>query len=134
MDFEDEDLADIAITVWEVLESGLEPTGPIAGEELRSGSVSIEGCWTGTVVVETELASLRALAQGMFEEAEVDDEQLDDALAEITNMVGGNIKCLLEEESRLSLPSVPAAPRGEPMKVLNFKDAHGGVRLSILAS
>ncbi|MEM1026097.1 MAG: chemotaxis protein CheX [Myxococcota bacterium] len=133
MDFEDEDLADIAMTVWEVLESGLEPTGPIPEGELRSGSVSIEGDWTGTVVVEAELESLRALARCMFEEAEVDESQLEDALAEITNMVGGNIKCLLEQESRLSLPSVPAEPEGHPMKVLNFRDPYGAVRLSVLS-
>jgi len=133
MDFEDEDLADIATTVWEVLESELQPTGPISEEGLRSGSVAIDGGWEGTVVVEAQAASLRALAARMFEESEVDEEEMDDTLAEVTNMVGGNIKCLLETESRLSLPAVPAVPEGQIVKVLNFKDPHGGVRLSILA-
>jgi chemotaxis protein CheX len=133
MEFDDEDLADIATTVWEVLEAELHPTGPISEDGLQSGSVSIAGRWTGTVVVEASAASLRALAARMFEEPDVDEAQMDDALAEITNMVGGNIKCLLETDSRLSLPSVPACPEGEPVKVLNFRDQHGGVRLSVLA-
>jgi chemotaxis protein CheX len=37
---------------------------------------------------------------------QLDDEQVGDALGELTNMIGGNIKSLIPGPSRLSMPTV----------------------------
>ena len=38
--------------------------------------------------------------------AQLDDEQVADALGELTNMIGGNIKSLIPGPGRLSMPTV----------------------------
>lgn len=72
------------------------------------GAVNIQGAWEGTVALECSEALARQLAATMFDlpaqAATVADTQ--DALGELTNMVGGNIKSLMPVPSQLSLPQV----------------------------
>jgi len=73
-----------------------------------SSFVQISGAWEGTVFVESSLGLARDIAGGMFgvNTNSVSDEDLKDALAEITNMVGGNIKSLVNSPSYLSIPGI----------------------------
>ncbi len=73
-----------------------------------TGCVQITGEWTGAVLVQTtgKLAAYAAgIMLGMDEEA-VDKNDCQDTMAEIANMIGGNIKSLVPGPSVLSLPTV----------------------------
>ena len=73
-----------------------------------SGTIGLSGKAVGTVVVSlsTEVALKAASAMLMIEATEVDDDVID-AVGEITNMVAGAAKAELEEyEMSISLPNV----------------------------
>jgi chemotaxis protein CheX len=77
-------------------------------EERMTGCVQISGTWRGAVVIQTTEGFVRHAAREMLDKAESDltPEDLEDSLAEITNMIGGNIKSQVPSPSYLSLPSV----------------------------
>lgn len=79
-----------------------------AGEVHIDACVQITGAWQGTIVVETSPLFARRAAAAVFdlELDRVAPEDVHDALAELANMIGGNIKTLLPGPSALSLPSV----------------------------
>jgi chemotaxis protein CheX len=109
----DEQLTSIAQGIWSTV-LGLplssipaSPLGP-PHEIILTGSVAIDGAWQGTVVVQCSTALARRAASVMFE---IDLESLcrddvRDAMGELANMVGGNVKSLLPAPSRLALPIV----------------------------
>jgi chemotaxis protein CheX len=75
-----------------------------------TGSVSVTGSWRGHVLVtcsDTAARNAAATLMGM-ELDEVADEHIVDALGELANIVGGNVKGLLPEVCSLSLPHVHA--------------------------
>ncbi|WP_425616243.1 chemotaxis protein CheX [Anatilimnocola sp. NA78] len=80
---------------------------PDSAEQISS-FVQISGAWEGTVIVESSLGLARDIAGGMFgiSTNSVSEDDLQDALAEITNMVGGNIKGLVNSPSFLSIPCI----------------------------
>lgn len=73
-----------------------------------TGCVQIAGEWTGAVLVQTTgaLATHAASRMLAMEESEVQKEDHQDTMAEIANMIGGNIKSLVPGPSVLSLPTV----------------------------
>lgn len=73
-----------------------------------SGGLSITGEWRGIVVVQCPRALGRIIAARMFElnDAEITEDDIRDAMGELTNMTGGNIKALLPGPSFLGLPVV----------------------------
>jgi chemotaxis protein CheX len=109
----DDDLRVIAEQVWS---SYLDVDGsspllaiPAANPTLAvSASVSVTGAWRGHVVVScSEVASRKAAAALLsIDLDEVTDEDVADALGELANIIGGNVKSLLPEPSALSLPHV----------------------------
>jgi chemotaxis protein CheX len=76
--------------------------------ETMTGVVHVTGEWEGSVFVETTAAHAQHAAEAMFaaEPGSLSAEEVGDALGELTNMVGGNVKGLLPAPSKLSLPSV----------------------------
>jgi chemotaxis protein CheX len=87
------------------------PVAPPA--EVVSAWVDIVGPWTGSVVLTCSPATARALTENVLmtrPPAVVDDEDVADALGELANVLGGNIKSVLPGESRLGLPRVGTAP------------------------
>jgi chemotaxis protein CheX len=72
------------------------------------GCIQIVGEWCGTVLLKTPvaLASTAGSRMLMINEDDVVDADRQDALAELTNMIGGNIKSILPSPSSLSLPTV----------------------------
>lgn len=70
--------------------------------------VRITGPWQGVVALEFSEALAKKAAAVMFqlEEDKVSSIQMLDAIEELANMAGGNLKGILTGPSHLSLPSV----------------------------
>ncbi|MFN7701640.1 MAG: chemotaxis protein CheX [Deltaproteobacteria bacterium] len=89
-----------------------EPRPPLAAApETEPGvvaCVSISGAWSGDVRVRLSPALARRLAREILqiEAASTDDAGVRDVAGEVANMIGGNLKALLPEPCRLSLPRV----------------------------
>jgi Chemotaxis phosphatase CheX len=109
------DIVVIAQDVWSsFLDLQLEPAGGSADapapvdDDAMTGAIEVLDTWRGHVVLECTREMARSMAAAMFllgREA-VGDADVADALGELTNMIGGNIKSLLPAPSRLSMPSV----------------------------
>jgi chemotaxis protein CheX len=84
------------------------PAGPAQGDLAVAASVSITGGWEGHVVFCcSDAASRTAAAQLlMMGEDELADADVADAVGELANMIGGNVKSLLPGPSALTLPLV----------------------------
>ena len=94
-----------------------------------AGCVHIMGAWEGTVSLQCPKDLAKKAAAIMFgvKEDVADMEQIQDALGELTNMTGGNIKAVLPEPSYLSLPAVSVTdfrlhiPGTELVTTVNFE-------------
>lgn len=87
------------------------PGSPFEAARVWSAVVTISGGWQGVVTVELEESVAQALTAGMLAipaGEEVGDSDLADAVGELVNMIGGNVKSLMPGPSALSLPSVAA--------------------------
>ena len=72
-----------------------------------TGIVHIDGAWRGAVLVRCPLALATLMTAAMFQgDDDPTDEEVGDALGELTNMVAGNVKSLLPSPSAISLPTV----------------------------
>lgn len=71
-----------------------------------SGCVQITGKWNGSIMLSLPSALVNILTEKMFSlepgKASIDDKK--DAVGELINMIGGNIKALLPDPSILSVP------------------------------
>ncbi len=123
----------------------LEPTdGEIPRDRAAlTGCVHIDGAWNGAALVECELPLARRMTAVLFgrPEDEVSVDDVRDALGEITNMIGKNIKTLLPAPSRLSLPTViknadyaVTVPRTKPAGVVSFRAGAETLVIRILAA
>lgn len=113
MEFSKETILQIAGDVWNlVLEMDIEPSDavviPVVKEGFVTGCVNISGAWEGTVVLDCSEDMAKQAAVVMFEMEldEIGEEEINDAVGELANMLGGNIKSLLPEPCKLSLPVV----------------------------
>jgi chemotaxis protein CheX len=82
--------------------------------------VGIAGPWAGigTVYCSKELGLKLTAAMLMEEHVEVNDEVLD-AMAELANMIVGNVKTALEEDLGALVLSIPTVIYGRNYKALN---------------
>jgi chemotaxis protein CheX len=80
----------------------------LAGRPSMVGAVRVTDAWFGAVVLEMTPGLSRQVAATMFGSTPdvITDAEVVDALGELTNMIGGNIKSLLPAPSQLSLPMV----------------------------
>jgi chemotaxis protein CheX len=118
----DEEILGITRDVWEsftgraidVADGQARP----GGGDLTVGCVTVTGAWQGRVLLACPAQLARMAAAAMFDlpAEQLDDREVADALGELTNMVGGNIKSLIPGPSRLSMPAVTvgAAPTVKP--------------------
>jgi chemotaxis protein CheX len=83
---------------------------PLDAPELVQASVRIHGEWSGTVTLEMTPETAETAARTMLSLDPVAEEDVTDALGELVNMIGGNIKSLLPSGSTLGLPMVTHAP------------------------
>jgi chemotaxis protein CheX len=84
------------------------PAGEPACDGCVTATIPITGPNHASLVVTCTEEFARALAAAMFDMASGDlsPEEVHDALGELTNMIGGSVKTLLDGEWRLGLPSV----------------------------
>ncbi len=113
----------IAQDAWTALVGEDEVLVPIPGElpgVVVSSWVDMTGPWTGTVVLTTGAETAAELTRALLAETApepLEDEDIADALGEMANVVGGNVKAALPGPSVLSLPDV-----GQPPAVRNPAD------------
>jgi chemotaxis protein CheX len=106
------DIVVIAQDIWaSFLDLPMEPvpsnTVDTSRMRMVGGVVTVHEAWSGAVQLETSADFAAMAARRMFAaEGSVTEAELDDALGELTNMIGGNIKSLLPAPSHLSLPTV----------------------------
>ena len=106
-------ISDITQEAWVAMlndDGALVPSGDVAPGEGITGYVTITGAWSGLVGLSCSPAAARQAAALMFatDEASLEDVEVTDAIGELVNIVGGNLKSLLPEPTVLSLPSVVA--------------------------
>jgi chemotaxis protein CheX len=90
-------------------EDGLPELAPPFDDHLPvTASVSITGGWEGHVVLGCTDDGARAAAAVLLamDQADIVEADIADAIGELVNMVGGNIKSLLPGPSALTLPLV----------------------------
>lgn len=141
-----DDVVVIAQDVWvSFLDLQLEPVpggapAPAGGAGVTmSGVVGVLDTWTGYVVLECTEDTARAMAAAMFRTDGGGEASGDvaDALGELTNMIGGNVKSLLPAPSRLSLPRVhsgvwrPAEPTARLVNRVDFVSGPTGSPVGI---
>jgi chemotaxis protein CheX len=106
----------IADEVWPSLVGDGEAFVPVPvppPADVVSAWVDISGPWTGSVVLTCAPATAAALTESVLMTRPpevVDDEDVADALGELANVLGGNIKSVLPGDSRLGLPQIGSAP------------------------
>ncbi len=78
------------------------------GGHITVSCVAVTGEWQGCVrlACPTQLARMAASAMFDLPAEKLTDDEVADALGELTNMIGGNIKGLLPGPSCLSMPTV----------------------------
>jgi chemotaxis protein CheX len=105
-----ESIADLTQQIWDAL---LPDDGaPLLPGDLPGGEVvavaEISGEWNGVVCLSCSPRAARHAAAAMFEMAdeELTADEITDAVGELVNVVGGNIKSLVPGPTVLSLPQV----------------------------
>jgi chemotaxis protein CheX len=109
-----EQIIGIAQEVWtsfldmEIAPHPLGADAPALDGPTLTGCVHVTGEWQGSVFLQCSAELSVAAAEAMFaaEPGSLSAEEISDALGELTNMIGGNIKSLLPAPSTLSVPSV----------------------------
>ena len=111
----------IADDVWTSLVGDGEVLVPLpvpAPEVTLSAWVRITGPWCGAVVVTCGEATAVALTECLLRArppAVIEPEDVDDALGELANVLGGNVKAALPGPSTLGLPETgPTPPATRP--------------------
>lgn len=85
-----------------------------AGEYLTA-SIAISGGWSGVVKVRASIGLLNHAAAHVFSigAEEVEPRDRIDTITELTNMLGGTVKCMLPANCDLALPEiVPGEKKG----------------------
>jgi hypothetical protein len=130
----------IAEEAWQALvgeEEFLEPLPGDAPEDAISSWVEVVGPWNGAVVLTVARSTAGELARCLLKEHAppvLDDEDVEDAMGELANVVGGNVKAVLPGPSVLGLPEVGAAPApGSPADLCRVDLLWRGQSLTITA-
>ena len=106
-------LHELASDIWSSmlgipLETGSPGIGSLGTERALTGCVQITGGWAGAVTVRCSTASAGRFAAVMFgcDPETLADEEVRDALGELTNMLAGSVKGLVPDECQLGIPAV----------------------------
>lgn len=116
MEFDKNLLMEVVESVWlSTIGLSIEPTEdltPPEGADARYlyGRVEIQGAWNGvaTITCPTTLARQAMSIMCDVDQDTLTDDEVKDALGEVTNMIGGNVKSLVPGPSHLTLPQVGA--------------------------
>jgi chemotaxis protein CheX len=106
-----DDLEVITREVWTSFLDG-DPTGLVQGGdgpqgERVTGCVHLSGAYTGSLMLHCSAPAARDAAAAFFsmQPGDVTSAEIIDAIGELANMVGGNVKSMLPGPSVLSLPA-----------------------------
>ncbi len=137
-----DDLVALTRQIWEsLLCRELDVDLPDPGRTVLgpTSCVHISGGWNGSVLVTFSAQLARTVAETMFgmDPGEASPEDIADAIGEIANMIGGNVKSLVPGPSQLSLPTVADAddlrsPRSEECAHSSFVTADGPMLVTVL--
>jgi chemotaxis protein CheX len=88
----------------------------VSPTDTASGSIQISGEWNGAIMLSMPSSLVNTLTETLFSLAtgKATSEDRKDAIGELINMVGGNIKALLPEPSVLSTPIVALEGNSPP--------------------
>jgi chemotaxis protein CheX len=105
------DIAQIVSDVFQtMIEAEVLPVGPpyAVRENTVTAAIFFAGTWRGAVLVECDEAQARRWTSRLMSIPEPDTftDDVRDAMGEIVNMVGGNLKSVLPHGVALSMPSV----------------------------
>jgi chemotaxis protein CheX len=108
-----ETIVEMTQEIWTALladEGHLRPGGGGTEGGEMSATITIAGEWNGTCCLTCSGPAARHAAMVMFgmTEDEITDEEVRDAIGELINVVGGNLKGVLPGPTELSLPTVHA--------------------------
>ncbi|MFO0569037.1 MAG: chemotaxis protein CheX [Polyangiaceae bacterium] len=118
MSLEASEVVEVTQMVWTSVlgeEVALDPvTDDFFDAPLFTGCVTVSGAWEGAVTVGCSAELAKQVTAAMFELAPdaASIAEVADAMGEIANMIGGNIKALLPGPSLLSLPAVTQRESG----------------------
>ena len=123
MQFLEKEISQLMQAIWEdFLKLGItvNPAGPPPGGEglNLTSCLHITGAWEGVVALRCSQALSEKIAGTMFgvEPREATEEQIVDAVGELTNITGGNLKALMTPPCRISLPII-TKHSGSPIHV-----------------
>lgn len=113
-----DDLFELAQTVWSSmldleLERADDSDGKV-GDRTLLALVQITGDWEGATTIECAAGLGTKFASTMFamEPDDLDDEMVRDAMGELANMTGGNVKGVAPGQNTLALPTVTEGAEG----------------------
>lgn len=115
-------VADVQMLVEDVWSSYLGTEEPLVVglgevEDLDAGwsaAVTVTGAWEGMISVALPTSAAEEVCRRMLDVDETHDEDVADAVGELVNMIGGNVKSLMPGPSVLSLPVVAAGRVARP--------------------
>ncbi len=145
MNFDETDLLEITENIWSSLFGlpiELAPDTSSDGHETWvTACVQISGSWEGAVIVQCEGSLARRSAALMFDSTPetIASDEVNDAMGELVNMVGGNFKSLIAGTCGLSLPAVVEGrdysvkvPGSHPIKRVAFASDGGVLTVTVL--
>ncbi|MFK7821647.1 MAG: chemotaxis protein CheX [Planctomycetaceae bacterium] len=102
--------------------SDTETSANVSVDNSLQAAIRIDGEWAAqmTVLATRELAEQIACAMFGGEPGDLEEQDVQDALGEVVNIIGGNAKGIVDKDCGLSLPCVGPAMELEP----------GGLRVS----
>jgi len=113
MEIDSGTLSALAADIWSsMLSIDLQPGDgevvELSGTRTLTGCVQITGGWAGAVTIRCATATAQRFAAVMFgcEPDGLSDEEVRDALGELTNMLAGSVKGMVPEECQLGIPAV----------------------------
>jgi len=110
-------------------------------ESPLTGVVHYAGAWKGALILECSLAQATRWARKLMPlDPPLSIDDASDGLAELTNMIAGNLKPLLPPGVSLSMPAVIVGPNhrlrlfGTKCEALGFLDGTGPFRIALVRS
>ena len=112
MQFLENEICEITQGVWKgflamSVARGPNSSSPSDGKDCLTGRVRFSGAWKGILLFQCPAVLARRAAAVMFnlDESSVTAENAQDTVAELTNMIGGNLKVVLPSPCRVGLPT-----------------------------
>lgn len=105
------ELVGIIEKIWQTTVGGNIRQSPTAGDVLASedsltASIYFRGGFTGLLAATCHESLARQIASNMMQTSVHTEEDIRDAIGEVVNIAGGNVKALLPAPCQLSLPAV----------------------------